>query len=420
MTDLENKVRAACADTTWGASGSDLMQIAQGTFSREDYALVMSIVWQRLGSTRWRCVYKALEVLKFVCMHGSSRCLEDARAAQYHIQTLEQYRYVDPSTHRDEGENVRARAKLVVAMISNPAVLDEEREKDKALRAKLGAGTSSFGGSHSGGISSDTYRYGSERRSSSGGGGGASGGGYGYEGSGGGVLTSYSGGGGGGGGGSRDGGSGSRSDGEGQGGYDDEPRGAFGALSRKAAAGGAEPGAAVQRSVDDLLGGGDGAAGVGDNGDDDDFNPRATAAVSAGGGGGLDVEAMLGSLDVNATGNTLSASGGATMPMSQLVQNLARQASVPVGRAGPDLTTPAAASVATSAAEEARRGGVPPAGDAARPKHPGTGAPPRSSPSAAHAAVEGTSSAAGGAVPLKKEVDPFGDLLSTAKNRGIL
>lgn len=414
MTDLENKVRAACADTTWGASGSDLMQIAQGTYSREDYALIMSVVWQRLGSTRWRCVYKALEVLKYLVMHGSSRCLEDARAAQHHIQTLEHYRFVDPNTHRDEGENVRTRARLVVAMIADPAILDEEREKDKALRAKLGSGTRAFGGSQ-GGISSADYQYGS--RSGSGGG---------YGGQGPAVHTSYSGGGGGGGAGGAGPNRASRSsryDDETLGGYDDEPRGAFGALSRNAAAGGAGGNASMEQSVDDLLGGGgdggsaanDGAVGGGED-DDDDFNPRAVSSGGGGGGGGdgaLDLESMLGGLDGNGTtalSAPTAANGGAgvgesSVPMSQLVQNLAAQKQAAVAQ----IEAPPGAQAVGLHAQAAGS----PALDASFFCDPAPAKTASSSPGLDVPRNEMSS-----AVPValtRKEVDPFADLLSSAK-----
>jgi ENTH domain len=424
MTDLENKVRAACADTTWGASGSDLMQIAQGTYSREDYALIMSVVWQRLGSSRWRCVYKALEVLKYLCMHGSSRCLEDAHAALHHIQTLEHYRYVDPSTHRDEGENVRSRARVVVAMISDPAVLDEEREKDKALRTKLGAGTGSFGGTQAGGISSDDYRYGSRS-------GGRSGGGYG--GSNPALYSSYSGGVGGGG--MRRGydgaSSSSRCDDEPRGGYDDEPRGAFGALSRGAAAG-----TSTQQSVDDLLsGGGDdvsvAAKGAAADDDDNDFNPRAVVAMTmttTANGGGFDLESMLSGLDRNGTANTIPSPGqgqstivsnGGAVPMSQFVKNLAAQRR-PVQQV--EDAAPSAMPLGRAPSDTSMFGGEPSAKVDADALTSGTSLAPSSinssKPSANAPSVEPAVQTAH--IPLKKEVDPFADLLSTAKHTGVL
>lgn len=319
MTDLENKVRAATADTSWGASGSDLMQIAQGTFNREDYALIMSIVWQRLGSSRWRCVYKALEVLRHLIMHGASRCAEEARAASHHIQTLTHFRYVDPKTRRDCGEGVRARAKLVCDMLADDSVLEEEREKSKELRAKLQGGTAVGPGGRLGGLSSDDYRYGF----------GGTGNG---DGSSPGVTTTSTGGAG--------NFKGYGDDDEGSGAYDDAPTGRFAKLAAEAASSG---GAA---NVPDLLGddaaqaeGNGEAQGFGED-DDDDFDPR------AGGTGGAArpqaaaaADDLFSALDLseNRTGDApahLAASDAAPatatsgqMPTSLLIQNLAKQRS---------------------------------------------------------------------------------------------
>lgn len=165
MTDLENKVRAATGDTNWGASGADLAEIAQATYNREDFTLIMSILWQRLASTRWRCVYKALDVLKYVVMHGASRVLEETREALAHIRRLEHFSHVDSVTRRDEGANVRTRAANFVAMLTDEKLLEEERAKSIALRSKIGVAVpsshySNHGGGGGGGLSSEDYRFG--------------------------------------------------------------------------------------------------------------------------------------------------------------------------------------------------------------------------------------------------------------------
>lgn len=320
MTDLENKVRAATSDTSWGASGSDLMQIAQGTFNREDYALIMSIVWQRLGSSRWRCVYKALEVLRYVIMHGAARCTEEARAASHHIQTLQHFRFVDPKTRHDHGEGVRMRAKLVCDMLADESVLEEEREKSKELRAKLQGGMAVGPGGRHGGLSSDDYAYG-----------------YGtsrfgpnsHEG----VTSSSTGGMG------NFKGYGDDNDGEGIGGYDDEPTGTF----AKRAANQAGASAQLSADVPDLLGdadeNGNGTHGVDD--DDDDFDPRAGSAPLASASQpkrtGVDVDDLFGTLGLEGgdvgqkapahLAITDSAHNGIAkdVPRSLLIQDLAQQ-----------------------------------------------------------------------------------------------
>jgi ENTH domain len=449
MTDLENKVRAATADTTWGASSSDLMDIAQGTFHREDYALIMSIVWQRLGSTRWRCVYKSLEVLRYLIMHGSARCLEEARAAQHHIQTLEHYRCIDPDTHKDEGENVRARASVVVAMIASSAVLEEEREKDRALRAKLSSGTGVHGpNSHAGGFSSDDYNFG--RRTGSGddprgttsgstvGYGGAYDYSGGYEGAG--VSARYDV--------EARGSLSSRSD---SGGYDDAPKGKFSALAKRSSgASSANSGprtddnkdaktssALMNQSVDDLLGDGPQQVVVKSNtaaatcaDDDDDFDPRGFGSsgavkprVSASGDDGA--SDMLATLDLEANRNAGSSmhSGpsGGSLPMSALVQKLAREASAPgssekhlqAGAAGTELkgvSAPGFDSGPRKSDSFFDYGVHNPPPDA-ETSHAANG-------NAADASKLATAQKPAGSHIVHKEADPFADLVSAVKNAG--
>lgn len=163
MTDLENKTRAATADTSWGASGADLMAIAHGTYRREDYALIMSIVWQRLASSRRRCVYKALELLKFLIMHGAGRCTDEARVALPHLRALTDYMAVDEHG-QDVGEGVRKRASLICQMLADEQVLENERAHSRELRTKLQGGIDAPGGGRVGGLSSDDYRYGQQQQ----------------------------------------------------------------------------------------------------------------------------------------------------------------------------------------------------------------------------------------------------------------
>ncbi|KAJ8904750.1 hypothetical protein NDN08_001266 [Rhodosorus marinus] len=153
MTDVENNVRAATSDTSWGATGAELENIARSTFNREEYPLVMGIVWERLSARKWRNVYKSLDLLKYLCLHGSQRCYDEAKDALPHIQALQGFRYVD-SAGKDEGRNVRERAKQLAELLGDPELMEEERQKSKALKAKIGGGASA-------GVSSDDYRYGS-------------------------------------------------------------------------------------------------------------------------------------------------------------------------------------------------------------------------------------------------------------------
>eukprot|EP00172_Hildenbrandia_rubra_P000483 Plantae.Rhodophyta-Hildenbrandia_rubra.ctg1239.p1 GENE.Plantae.Rhodophyta-Hildenbrandia_rubra.ctg1239~~Plantae.Rhodophyta-Hildenbrandia_rubra.ctg1239.p1 ORF type:complete len:459 (+),score=93.33 Plantae.Rhodophyta-Hildenbrandia_rubra.ctg1239:290-1666(+) len=151
MTDLENKVRAATADTAWGASASDLGMIAQATYNREDYTLIMGILWQRLGSSRWRCVLKGLDLLKHLICFGAHRVRDEAQAALYHLRSLQNYRFVDKMTGRDHGAAVREKATLVCELLADEGLLEDYKRENSELRNKV---------SKSGAISSEDYRYG--------------------------------------------------------------------------------------------------------------------------------------------------------------------------------------------------------------------------------------------------------------------
>lgn len=306
MTDLENKTRAATADTSWGASGTDLMQIAQGTYRREDYALIMSIVWQRLASSRWRCVLKALDVLRHLIMHGAARCADEARSALPHLHALQQYSGLDNSG-RDVGEGIRRRSKLICDMLADANVLEDERAKSRDLRAKLQGGSDVPGG-RLGALSSEDLRrggMGNEMYSE----------GYddGTTRMGTATFKGY---------GDED------DEVNGTGGYDDVPSGGFAARASASGAGkDGDKATEVQPSVDDLLGGDSPDAatarthggrlgmGIDEDEDDDDFDPR----------GGKPIEAttnVLGDVDVP-VGSAAGTRGD--VPLSQLVSRLAAE-----------------------------------------------------------------------------------------------
>lgn len=411
MTDLENKVRAATADTAWGASGSDLMQIAQGTFNREDYALIMSIVWQRLGSSRWRCVYKALEVLRHLIMHGASRCAEEARSALHHLQTLTHYRFVDPKTRRDCGDGVRVRARLVCDMLADPAILEEEREKSKELRAKL-EGSMGGPGARMGGLSSEDFRYGPSGRPAD------------YRGE---VTatsttgaTNFKG----------------YEEDEGEGAYDDVPGGTF----AQRAAGAAEPAHVPDLLGDDEEAAASASAGFGEDDDDDDFDPRAGALGAAQPPPMVGDDDLFGALALTTTGDAAGpphmasdapgqAGAAGPLPTSLLIQNLAKQQGqmqqaqmqqVPAqgeGRAG----TVGAANGQVAAAESLF--GQSGAGDGfgfAASADAGTHTAGAGLPYSGVAPAPAPVRPAKTVVTSKPDADPFGDLIVSAKKSGVL
>jgi hypothetical protein len=116
MTDVENSVRAATSVEPYGPTQRELAEIASATHNAEEYPLVMSIIWSRLNDKGryWRRVYKALDLLRYLLLHGSPRVLEEARAALPHLEVLQEFRYFDQTERRDCGLSVRQKAKVVV------------------------------------------------------------------------------------------------------------------------------------------------------------------------------------------------------------------------------------------------------------------------------------------------------------------
>ncbi|KAI0563833.1 ENTH domain containing protein [Gracilaria domingensis] len=365
MTDLENKTRSATADTAWGASVTDLHQIAGGTYNPQDYALIMSIIWQRLGSSRWRCVYKGLEVLKYVVMHGSSRCLTEARGAVGHLEALRAYRKV--ADGRDVGEGVRNRAALLCDMLADDELLESEREKSREIRNKIEAGGA--GGS----VSSDQYRYGTHMNNA------------------GSTITST--------------GTATFKGYGDDGGYDEEPTGAFSKLRIE------------DRKQVDLLGDDDDTTaaatnGVGNDDDDDEFDPRGVGSQATAQANQEDdlLALALSGPDV-APPPALPASNGG-MKTSELIQQLAAQrttALVPVQQ----TQAPSETSSLSPPSQPYNTQGAHAGADSGFGAFNGFGAgvtspeakPPMPTPVR---------------LQRKEESDPFGDLLDTAKKSGVV
>ncbi|XP_056311228.1 epsin-3 [Danio aesculapii] len=134
-SDAEIKVREATSNDPWGPSSSLMSEIAELTFSVVAFSEVMAMVWKRLNDhgKNWRHVYKALTLLDYLAKTGSERVAQQCRENAFTIQTLRDFQYVDRDG-RDQGVNVREKAKQLVALLR-----DEDRlraERAQALKTK--------------------------------------------------------------------------------------------------------------------------------------------------------------------------------------------------------------------------------------------------------------------------------------------
>ena len=114
----------------------------------------MQFLWVRLSDKgkSWRHVYKSLLLIEYMIKAGSERIIDDLRDNVYRIRTLTDFQHVN-EMGKDEGQNVREKAKSVLELIGSTDRIREEREKHRRLKNR------------SSGISNNTRGFGSQSSS---------------------------------------------------------------------------------------------------------------------------------------------------------------------------------------------------------------------------------------------------------------
>ncbi|CAO3700122.1 unnamed protein product [Rhizopus stolonifer] len=121
-------------------------------------------------------IYKSLVLLEYLVKNGSERVVDDARSHISMIKMLKNFHFIDEKG-KDQGMNVRNRAKELVELLNNTDTIKEERKKAIKNKNKY-TGVGSDGGmmnsggvyGDGGGFSGGSYGGGSSRYSGSGGG----------------------------------------------------------------------------------------------------------------------------------------------------------------------------------------------------------------------------------------------------------
>ncbi|KAH3940267.1 hypothetical protein HBI56_219580 [Parastagonospora nodorum] len=158
-TEMEAKVREATNNEPWGASSTMLQEIANATFNYQLLNEIMPMIYKRFtekASEEWRQIYKALQLLEFLVKNGSERVIDDARSHVSLLKMLRQFHFIDQNG-KDQGINVRNRAKELSELLSDVDRIRAERKKSRANRNKFGGveGGAGMGGfSGAGGFSS--------------------------------------------------------------------------------------------------------------------------------------------------------------------------------------------------------------------------------------------------------------------------
>ncbi|XP_065426975.1 epsin-1 isoform X7 [Chrysemys picta bellii] len=137
-SEAEIKVREATSNDPWGPSSSLMSEIADLTYNVVAFSEIMSMIWKRLNDhgKNWRHVYKAMTLMEYLIKTGSERVAQQCKENIYAIQTLKDFQYVDRDG-KDQGVNVREKAKQLVALLRDDERLKEERAHALKTKEKL-------------------------------------------------------------------------------------------------------------------------------------------------------------------------------------------------------------------------------------------------------------------------------------------
>ncbi|EIW77758.1 ENTH-domain-containing protein [Coniophora puteana RWD-64-598 SS2] len=137
-SETQAKVRDATSNDPWGPSGTQMNEIAQLTYNQGDFVEIMEMLDKRLNDKgkNWRHVFKSLTVLDY-CLHaGSENVVIYFRDNVYIIKTLKEFQYVDEDG-KDQGVNVRQKAKDITNLLVDENRLREERRSRASMRDRM-------------------------------------------------------------------------------------------------------------------------------------------------------------------------------------------------------------------------------------------------------------------------------------------
>nr|XP_045612275.1 epsin-2-like isoform X7 [Procambarus clarkii] len=133
-TDAQIKVREATSNDPWGPSSTLMSEVADLTYNVVAFTEIMQMIWKRLNDhgRNWRHVYKALVLLEYLIKTGSEKVADQCKENIFAIQTLKDFQYLEEN--KDQGMNVREKAKALVTLLKDDERLRNERVR--ALKAK--------------------------------------------------------------------------------------------------------------------------------------------------------------------------------------------------------------------------------------------------------------------------------------------
>ncbi|XP_052767053.1 epsin-2-like isoform X1 [Mya arenaria] len=159
-TDAQVKVREATSNDPWGPSSTLMTEIADLTYNVVAYTEIMQMIWKRLNDhgKNWRHVYKSLVVLDYIIKTGSEKVAQQCKENIYAIQTLKDFQYQEDN--KDQGMNVREKAKQLMSLLKDDERLRNERAKSLKAKERFAQSSQGVGSqpSRSASAESPTFR----------------------------------------------------------------------------------------------------------------------------------------------------------------------------------------------------------------------------------------------------------------------
>ncbi|XP_017795162.1 PREDICTED: epsin-2 isoform X2 [Habropoda laboriosa] len=144
-SNAQKAVRKATSNDPWGPSSTLMAEIADLTYNVVAFTEIMQMLWKRLNDhgKNWRHVYKALVLLEYLIKTGTEKVAQQCKENIFAIQTLKDFQYMEGS--KDQGVNVREKAKQLVALLKDDERLRNERVRALKAKERFAQSVSGFG-----------------------------------------------------------------------------------------------------------------------------------------------------------------------------------------------------------------------------------------------------------------------------------
>ncbi|XP_043508891.1 epsin-2 isoform X2 [Frieseomelitta varia] len=144
-SNAQKAVRKATSNDPWGPSSTLMAEIADLTYNVVAFTEIMQMLWKRLNDhgKNWRHVYKALVLLEYLIKTGTEKVAQQCKENIFAIETLKDFQYMEGS--KDQGVNVREKAKQLVALLKDDERLRNERARALKAKERFAQSVSGFG-----------------------------------------------------------------------------------------------------------------------------------------------------------------------------------------------------------------------------------------------------------------------------------